>query len=274
MIGSDGREIYRVVWPRGARTVQASDVAPRLSTLEGKTIGQLWDYLFRGDEIFPMLEEELADRFPGVRFVGYDTFGSTHGGDEQRVLAELPAQAQGAGGRRGHLGDGLLRELHARRVAGECGGRAGRRADRVAGVRGLPRPGGDHRHRPRAARTCRRRSCPATSTCRATRSSRRNVAAVTVGRGDPEPHRSATAAGGRGRRARPRRHRLRGQPRRGQSLLLRERLERRPADRAADARARRGVPALLPIAPGETELGRAAARQARARPCGRWRSTA
>src|SRR5260370_27967770 len=92
MTGWDGGEICRVVWPRGAGTVKAADVAPRLSTLEGKTIGQLWDDLFRGDEIFPILEEELARRFPSVRFVRYDTFGSTHGRDEQRVLAELPAR--------------------------------------------------------------------------------------------------------------------------------------------------------------------------------------
>jgi len=90
MIGSDGRETYRAVWPRGARTMHATDVAPRLTSLEGKTIGQLWDDLFRGDEIFPILEEELSLRFPGVRFVRYDTFGSTHGRHEQRVLAELP----------------------------------------------------------------------------------------------------------------------------------------------------------------------------------------
>lgn len=90
MSASDGREIYRVVWPRGVKTVQAADVAPRLSSLEGKTIGQLWDDLFRGDEIFPMLEEELARRYPGVKFVRYDTFGSTHGRHEGRVLAELP----------------------------------------------------------------------------------------------------------------------------------------------------------------------------------------
>ncbi len=91
MNGSEGREIYRVVWPRGARTVRAGDVAARLATLEGKTIGQLWDDLFRGDEIFPILEEELGRRFPGVRFVRYDTFGSTHGRNEQQVLADLPA---------------------------------------------------------------------------------------------------------------------------------------------------------------------------------------
>ena len=55
---------YAVVWPRGARTMQATDVAPRLSTLAGKTIGQLWDDLFRGDEIFPMLKRRSASAIP------------------------------------------------------------------------------------------------------------------------------------------------------------------------------------------------------------------
>jgi hypothetical protein len=82
----------RVLWPRGRRTVTVKPVAPRLSTLAGKTIGQLWDDLFRGDEIFPMLEGELSRRFPGVKFVGYRTFGSTHGADEHDVLARLPAR--------------------------------------------------------------------------------------------------------------------------------------------------------------------------------------
>jgi hypothetical protein len=82
----------RVLWPRGRRTVTARPVAPRLETLKGKTIGQLWDDLFRGDEIFPMLESALVQRFPGVKFVGYRTFGSTHGAEEHEVLATLPAR--------------------------------------------------------------------------------------------------------------------------------------------------------------------------------------
>ena len=82
--------LERVLWPRGRRTVTARPVAPRLETLAGKTVAQLWDDLFRGDEIFPILEEELGRRFPGVRFVRYDTFGSTHGRHEGKVLAELP----------------------------------------------------------------------------------------------------------------------------------------------------------------------------------------
>ena len=87
----------RVLWPRGRRTVTARPVAPRLPTLRGKTIGQLWDDLFRGDEIFPMLESALAERFPGVKFVGYRTFGSTHGAEEHEVLRDLPVRMRELG---------------------------------------------------------------------------------------------------------------------------------------------------------------------------------
>jgi hypothetical protein len=87
-----GQATERVLWPRGKKTVEVVSLAKRLDTVEGKTIGQLWDDLFRGDEIFPMLEQALAVRFPGVRFVSYKIFGSTHGREEQRVVAELPAR--------------------------------------------------------------------------------------------------------------------------------------------------------------------------------------
>ncbi len=87
----------RVLWPRGRRTLTARPVAPRLDTLAGKTIGQLWDDLFRGDEIFPVLESALAERFPGVRFVDYRAFGSTHGADEHEVLRRLPARMKELG---------------------------------------------------------------------------------------------------------------------------------------------------------------------------------
>jgi hypothetical protein len=84
--------LERVLWPRGRRTVTARPVAPRLETLAGKTVAQLWDDLFRGDEIFPVLESALAQRFPDVKFVGYRTFGSTHGAEEDAVLKDLPAR--------------------------------------------------------------------------------------------------------------------------------------------------------------------------------------
>lgn len=82
--------MYEVVWPRGRRAVETARFAQRLDTIEGKTVGELWDWFFRGDKIFPVIEKELAKRYPGVKFVGYEVFGSTHGGEEQKVLAALP----------------------------------------------------------------------------------------------------------------------------------------------------------------------------------------
>lgn len=83
---------YAVVWPRSARSVETKALAPRLASLEGKTVAFLWDYLFRGDEIWPTLSEALSERFPGMRFIGWEEFGSTHGDEEHKVLAELPAK--------------------------------------------------------------------------------------------------------------------------------------------------------------------------------------
>ena len=81
---------YRVVWPRSARQLEPQPLAPRLDTLAGKTVAQLWDYVYRGDEIFDLLEPQLEARFPGVRFVSWREFGSTHGSEEREILASLP----------------------------------------------------------------------------------------------------------------------------------------------------------------------------------------
>jgi hypothetical protein len=89
-MSAQGNGQYAVVWPRGPRAIKPDQVSARLESLAGKTIAQLWDYVFRGDEIFPILEEELGKRFRGVKFVNYKVFGSTHGDHEREVLAELP----------------------------------------------------------------------------------------------------------------------------------------------------------------------------------------
>jgi hypothetical protein len=83
---------YAVVWPRSAKAVEIKPLARRLDTIEGKTIAFLWDDLFRGDEIWPLLKQELGKRFTGATFVDHDAFGSTHGDEEHRVLSELPGK--------------------------------------------------------------------------------------------------------------------------------------------------------------------------------------
>jgi len=86
----DAAEIkYRVVCPLGRETVQGITLAPRLDTLEGKTVCELWNMLFRGDMLFSELERLLAEQYPGVKFVGPDQFGYTHGGHEEETMASL-----------------------------------------------------------------------------------------------------------------------------------------------------------------------------------------
>ena len=82
-----------------------------------------------------LLEEGLKKRYPGIKFVSWREFGNTHGGERARSARGAAAALQGARGRRGHLRHGVLRELHARRVAGECSVRSGGLPDVVADVR-------------------------------------------------------------------------------------------------------------------------------------------
>ena len=58
---------YAVVWPRGEKAQALRPLAARPESLEGKRIAFLWDYLFRGDEIFPMLAEGTQGALPRHR---------------------------------------------------------------------------------------------------------------------------------------------------------------------------------------------------------------
>ena len=90
MASNDG--YYEVYWPRTQRQTKARALARRPESLNGRTVAQLWDFLFRGDRVFEHLEEGLRSRFPGIRFISWKEFGNTHGSDEHQVLADLPAK--------------------------------------------------------------------------------------------------------------------------------------------------------------------------------------
>ncbi len=88
---------YDVVWPRSPRGVQQRRRAPRLDTLAGKRVAFLWDYLFRGDELFPILAQQLEARFVGVEIVEYIEFGNLHGADEKERVGRLPDDLRSRG---------------------------------------------------------------------------------------------------------------------------------------------------------------------------------
>ena len=89
--------LYEVVWPCGERRQKIQPLAKRLDTLNGKTIAQLWDYLFMGDEVFATLEDELRKEYPGVKFVSWREFGNTHTVNERELLASLPQRFKDLG---------------------------------------------------------------------------------------------------------------------------------------------------------------------------------
>ena len=81
---------YEALWPRSPRQSKIKPLAKRLDTLDGKTIAQVWDQVFRGDEVFEFLEEGIKARYPTAKFVSWKAFGNTHGSDERAVVAALP----------------------------------------------------------------------------------------------------------------------------------------------------------------------------------------
>lgn len=57
-----------------------------------RRVGFVWDHIFRGDDIFEVVEEELRARDPRLTFVGYHAFGDIHGRDASHVVALLPSR--------------------------------------------------------------------------------------------------------------------------------------------------------------------------------------
>ena len=82
--------MYEVVWPLGKSVYQVLTSRPGVTDLSGKMVCELWEYLFRGDEVFPIIRELLLKRYPGIKFVEYPVFGNTHGPTEKEVIAALP----------------------------------------------------------------------------------------------------------------------------------------------------------------------------------------
>ena len=82
--------VYEVVSPIGKPAYQITPLAPRLSDLSGKTICELWDWLFRGEDLFPAIEEVLQQRYPGITFVNYKEFGNIHGAKDKELIESLP----------------------------------------------------------------------------------------------------------------------------------------------------------------------------------------
>ena len=80
-----------VVSPLGRDTVAPSAAAPRLDILNGKTLCEIWNGVFKGDVTFPIIRRLLQDRYPALKVIPYTDFPHAPGSDNparQRELAQ------------------------------------------------------------------------------------------------------------------------------------------------------------------------------------------
>jgi hypothetical protein len=95
-----GEEVA-VVSPVGLPRTQNKGIAPRLNSLDGKTIGEVYNHHFKGDQMFRLYRELLKQRYPGVRIVPYTELPASYvGGDaatHRRVAQEVAARARELG---------------------------------------------------------------------------------------------------------------------------------------------------------------------------------
>ena len=88
---------FDVIWPLTRKAVARTAAAARLPDLNDKTVCELWDVLFRGETIYPLVREYIRARFPRVKFVGPEVFGNFHGPREREVSAALPEKLRAHG---------------------------------------------------------------------------------------------------------------------------------------------------------------------------------
>jgi hypothetical protein len=86
--------IYRVVTPSGEPAVERKAFSRRLDTLDGKTVGMLWNRVFRGDETLPIIGELLVERYPNMKVIPWEEFPVTsvpalHAARQKETLQSL-----------------------------------------------------------------------------------------------------------------------------------------------------------------------------------------
>lgn len=81
-----------VISPAGVDIVEQKSIAARLPDLAGKTVGEIWNGVFKGDETFPVLREMFRRRFPDTNIVPYTEFPFFPGDDRPHAQQEVARQ--------------------------------------------------------------------------------------------------------------------------------------------------------------------------------------
>jgi hypothetical protein len=71
-----------VISPEGLQLRASNRASCHLDTLEGKTIGEVYNNHFKGEQMFGVYRRLFKERFPGIKIIPYDKFPIVYvGGD-------------------------------------------------------------------------------------------------------------------------------------------------------------------------------------------------
>ncbi len=92
---------FEVISPAGVQLIEEKTASPRLPDLAGRTVGEIWNGVFRGDETFPVIRAELQRRHAGIRIVPFTEFPFFPGDDrphaQQAAAQQIAALAKAKG---------------------------------------------------------------------------------------------------------------------------------------------------------------------------------
>ncbi|MFH1602379.1 MAG: hypothetical protein ABIH03_00545 [Pseudomonadota bacterium] len=90
-----------VISPEGLQLRATNSVSRYLDTLEGKTIGEVYNNHFRGEQMFKAYRRLFKERFPGVKIIPYTEFPIVYvGGDpasQKQTARDIAALAKERG---------------------------------------------------------------------------------------------------------------------------------------------------------------------------------
>jgi hypothetical protein len=77
-----------VLSPEGLQRSGIINVSKHLDTLEGKTIGEVYNNHFKGEQMFRGYRRLLKERYPGVKIIPYDKFPIVYVGGDPKSQKE------------------------------------------------------------------------------------------------------------------------------------------------------------------------------------------
>ena len=94
-------DTFSVISPEGRPLAAAGTASRPLQSLEGKTIGEVYNNHFKGELMFRTYRRLLKEKYPGVKIVPFDEFPIVYvGGDaasQKRIAKEIAALAKERG---------------------------------------------------------------------------------------------------------------------------------------------------------------------------------